>query len=167
MNRQKSTLKASLQNQGFTIVETLVGLLLSTIILTGLIGAFLAVKSVNSMSLGYLQATQIVRGSIETLRGSAFASITDQGPTDIVYDSGPDLTWGTADDLAGELRVMVGDEADFDDDDQIAEEDIDVDGDGTNDVGYTRPVRVEFRWNQRVLGELRELSVMADTLITA
>lgn len=156
-----------ISREGFTLVEVLVGVVLSTMILTALMGAFLAVKSVNSMSLGYLQATQIVRGSIETLRGKSFAAITTQPASQMVYDAGDDQTWGTADDLVGDLTITVQDLADFDGDGNTAETEIDVDGDNANDVAYTRPVRVSFEWNQRVLGQVKNLSVTADTLIAA
>lgn len=154
-----------MNQKGITLVEIIISLGLSVFVFTALIGAFLGVKSLNDISKTYLQGSLIIRGQMEALKGTAFGLIADAN-VQTAYDAGPDATWGTVDDLMGTLTTMVQDAADFDADGVTAETDISVDGNASND-GVALPVRVAFTWNQRVLGNNRDFTLTADTIIAA
>ena len=151
-------------SNGFTLVEIVISLAISTLIFMTLISTFLGIKSINMMSLSHLQAMQVVRGEVERLRAIGFNNLADNGGVETSYDPGDDLVWDTGDDKTGTLTVVVQDEADFDGDGTNNESLVDVDGDGTNDA-FARPVRVSFDWTERVLGQQRQFTVLADTLI--
>ena len=157
--------------QGFTLVEAIVGLALSAVVFSALVGAMLAIRSTRTMAQHYSQATNVVRGEIETLKAMPFAQVGDQdGDADgvdtqvVAYDAGPDGLYGTGDDFTGTLTVQLGDFVDFDADGDTVETQIDVNDDAVNDT-ITKPVRVTFQWSEHLLGPDRNFSITVHTLI--
>lgn len=150
---------------GFTLVELLVAMGISAMTFAAVISAFLTVQSVNMLTKHRLQAVQVVRGQIELLKVTNFNLIVD-GVSTASYDAGPDGVFGTADDLKGTLTVTVQDALDMDNDGNTTETSIDVDTDGVNDPTVAKPVRAAFTWNQYVLGQSKNFTASADTLIT-
>lgn len=149
--------------QGVTLVEVMLGMTILVTLFGSMVAAYVAVKSLNMMARHKMQAIQVVRGQIETLKARPFANIANATST-VAYDAGADHAYGTADDLTGTVTVAVQDALDMDNDNNTAESQINVDGSGGNDA-VAAPVRVTFTWNEWVVGQRRTLSVRADTLI--
>lgn len=152
-------------DKGFTLVEIMIALAAMVTIFATMASAFVEIKSLNTISRHHVQAAEIVRGQIETLRGTAFTNIAD-GTTLVSFDAGSDGIFGDADDLSGTLTVTRGDFLDMDNDGNTAETAIDIDGDGINDSSAI-PVRVTLTWTQWVVGKSKTFTVVADTLIAA
>lgn len=150
---------------GFTLPEVMISSALAVLFFTSLILAFMSVKAINVTARYRMQAAQLVRGTLETLKGTEWAVIDNSVTQSVTFDPGPDQTYGTGDDLRGTLTVSVVDALDMDDDDNVQEARIDIDGDGVNDANAAKPVRVVFSWSQNVMGKDRSYSVWADTLI--
>jgi hypothetical protein len=102
---------------------------------------------------------QVARGAVEEIKGTIYGNIAGsvQG---MAYDAGSDTVFGTVDDLAGVLTVSIVDALDMDGDGDNAE---------TDGVGFfndmAKPVRVNFRWNQRLLGATTQMNIDIDTLV--
>ena len=148
---------------GYTMVEVMIAILVSVTLMGSMVMTFLTVKSINMMARHKIQATQLVRGQMENLKATPFANLADATMT-ASYDAGADGIYGTADDMQGTLTTLVADAMDFDNDGITAETQINVDGSGGNDT-TARPIRVTFAWNERVIGQTRNMSVSADTII--
>ena len=169
MNRQK----------GFTLVEVMMAIAISVSLFGSMAAAFLAVKSVNMMARHKIQAVQVVRGQIENLKSTTFASIAG-GAQLSSLDAGPDGQFccpagqtcvaGQAacpsDDIQGTVTTTVQDQMDFDNDGNTTETLINVDGSGGND-SVAVPVRVSIAWTEHVLGTTKNMSVFADTIIAS
>ena len=152
--------------QGFTYPEVLLAIAISVLLFTSLLAVFTVVKSVNKMAQHNMEAMQVVRNRMELLKATAFANIT-ASQQQMAYDAGVDGVFGTADDLNGTLTVALQDFLDMDGDGNTAEAAIDVDGNGGNDATAAVPVRVTFTWSEHLLGQDKNLSAFADTLIAA
>lgn len=149
--------------KGYTLVEVMVALGITVVLFGSMVMTFLTVKSINIMARHKIQAVQAVRGQIENLKAGAFGNIANS--TQVAsYDAGADGVFGTGDDMQGTLTTSVQDSVDFDNDGNTAETQIDVDGQGGNDT-TAAPVRVSFTWNEYVIGQSRNLTVSADTII--
>ena len=153
-------------DKGFTFVEIIIALGAIVMIFASMASAFMAIESLNSISRHNIQATEIVRGEIETLKGTAFSTLVNSVNT-VTFDAGADGVFGNADDQKGTLTVTVIDALDMDGDGNGAETSIDVDGDGINDPTSALPVRVTFAWTQWVLGTTKTYAVAVNTLIAA
>lgn len=153
-------------NEGFTFVEIMISLAITVTVFAAMTSAFLAIKSLNSVSRHHIQAAEVVRGKIEILKGTPFGSLLNS--SDVTpYDAGVDGIFGTADDPTGILTVTRGDFLDMDNDGNTVETAIDIDGDGTNDSSLAVPIRVTFTWTQWVIGQMKPYVVATDTLIAA
>lgn len=170
----------SISRKGFTLVEVMIAMACSVTLFAGLVTAFLSVKATNMFARHHIQAMQVIRGRIELLKVTPFAAIVTSPPAVVPFDAGPDgIFWngiGADDDLKGTVTVTVGDFLDMDNDGKTlnngptfdpAETSIDIDGDGANDPLFAKPIRVEFTWNERVLGQNRICTASADTLIAS
>jgi type II secretory pathway pseudopilin PulG len=155
----------NIKEEGFTLVELLAAMGLGTVVFAALISAFLTVQSVNMLTKHRLQAVQVVRGQIELLKVTNYNLIADSVST-ASYDAGPDGVFGTADDLQGTLTVTVQDVLDMDNDGNTTETSIDIDADGVNDPTVAKPIRVALTWSQYVIGQSRNFTASADTLIS-
>lgn len=149
--------------KGYTLVEVLMALTITMVLFGSMIMTFLAVKSINTMSRHKIQAVQMVRGQIENLKAGPFMNIANSTAA-ASYDAGKDGVYGNGDDLQGTLATSVRDWIDFDADGNNAETQIDVDNSGVNDANAA-PVRVSFTWNEWVIGQSRNMTVSADTII--
>ncbi len=151
--------------KGFTLVEVMMAIVISVTMFGSMMAAFLAVKSINMMARHKIQAVQVVRGQIENLKAAQFSTVAN-GVQTVSYDAGPNGTFGNADDMQGTLTTTVQDFMDFDGDGNKTETQINVDGIGGNDA-VAVPVRVSFAWKEYVLGQSRNMSVFADTIIAS
>jgi type II secretory pathway pseudopilin PulG len=149
--------------RGLTLAEVMVGLAVSLILFTSLIGVMVGFKQIGVVNRHHLQAIQVARGMIETLRHTAFVAIVDSSQV-VPFDAGPDQVFGTGDDLTGTLDVLVQDSMDMDDDGDTEESWIDIDGDGNNDQN-AKPIQVSFTWTQQLLGQNRDFTQTINTLI--
>jgi len=153
------------REKGFTLVEVLMATLLSMTLFSSTAAAFLAVKSIHMMARHKMQAVQVVRGQIENMKSAQFITLANNTQMTSI-DAGPDGIFGSADDIQGVLTTAVQDVLDFDSDGNTTEGFINVDGNGGND-SVAVPVRVSLTWTQRVLGQSRNMSVFADTIIAS
>ena len=149
--------------RGYTMVEVMVSILITMTLFGSMIITYMAVKSINTMARHKMQAMQLVRGQIENLKSSQFANIATSTSSS-AYDAGKDGTYGTSDDMQGTLTTTVQDFLDFDNDGNSTETQINVDGSGGNDSTAV-PVRVQFAWTEYVIGQARNMTVSADTII--
>ncbi len=151
---------------GFTFVEVCFALAIATGLVASLVSIFLGVKSVTMLARHEIQASEVVRGQIESLKATAFGAIADNTQA-ASYDAGPDGVFGNADDMQGTLTVTVRDFLDMDGDGDTAETSIDVDGDTINDPSAAIPVRASFSWQEHLLGLTKTFSAFADTLVAS
>lgn len=152
-------------NGGFSLVELTVGMFITVVIATAMLSALMAVKSGKTVTFHNAQAMNVVRGTVETLKGTNFNAIADS-VSEVSYDAGPDQVYDTGDDFKGTLTVAVRDALDMDGDADTDEAQIDVSGDGTNDP-FAKPVRVSLQWTEHLSGQDRNLTVTVDTLIAS
>lgn len=153
----------SSRHGGFTLTEVVIAVLLFGLTIGGLYTSFLMGRIATFRARYQAQAANLLQASLEQFSVGAYEDVQDQGPTDVTIDPGPDLEWGTDDDLIGQLRVEVDDRMDLDGDGNTAEEEIDLDGDGTNDP--CKPVHVSLTWMCLSFGAERAVTVSLDTLI--
>ena len=151
--------------KGMTLVEVMMALMISVALFGSMAAAFLAVKSINMMARHKMQAVQVVRGQIENMKATQFANIANSVQQSSL-DAGRDGTFGNADDIQGTLTTTVRDFMDFDNDNNTVETAINLDNAGGNDAGAV-PVRVSFAWTEHVLGQSKNMSVLADTIIAS
>ncbi len=145
---------------GFTLVEVLICFMISLFIFLSLIGGLLAIKSVGSFARHHIQAMNVVRGAVEGVRATAYDNVVNSSSTE-TYSAGSDGVFGTADDLTGTLDVSVVDAMDMDADGNVTE------ADGTGFFSdMMKPVRVEFTWQEHLLGVPRNTTVTVDTLVS-
>lgn len=149
--------------KGYTLVEVLIALGITVTLFGSMLVTFLAVKSINIMARHKIQAMQLVRGQIENLKAGTFVNVVNSTSTS-AYDAGPDGTYGNSDDMNGTLTTTVADVLDFDNDGNSAETTINYDTTAGNDTGAA-PVRVSFAWTEYVIGQTRNMTVSATTLI--
>lgn len=159
-----SMLWKQLNENGLTLVESMVGLAIAMVLFGSLITAALAVRSLVAFNRHYIQALNVARGALETVKGQGYGAAVDD-TWQQAFDAGADAQFGTADDLMGTVTITVRDHVDLDGDGDTAETLVDLDGDGANDAA--RPIRSTFSWNERVAGQTRSLSVWIDALIAA
>lgn len=159
-------LKRKKGETGFTFVEVCFALAIATGLAASLVSIFLGVKSVTMLARHEIEASEVMRGQVETLKATAFGAIINSTQT-ASYDAGPDGIFGTVDDMRGTLTVTVQDFLDMDGDGNTTETAIDVDGDTINDPSAAVPVRVSFSWREHLLGFTKTFSVFADTLIAS
>ncbi len=154
----------SLQSSGgFTLVEVMMALGISLLMFVALVESFSYIKSISKVSAHHMQATEVLRGAIETLKITPFNNIVNSVST-VSYDAGVDNVFGTADDLKGTLTIAVQDFLDMDNDKNTNETWVDINGDGTNDQ-VAKPIRASFTWTQATTGKDKQNSVFVDTLI--
>ena len=151
-------------NKGMTLVEVLMGLAIATILFGSLMLSALAVRTLSALNRHSIQAVNVARGAMETIKGQGYGAAVDSNWQQS-YDAGADAVFGTADDLQGTVTVSVQDYLDMDGDGNVNETLIDVDGDGANDAA--RPVRVTFAWQESVQQQNRNFSIWFDALIVA
>ena len=151
------------KDKGFSLTEVLVAVLLLALTLGALLTSFLMGRVGAYRARYQAQGVNLVQAKMEELSAGTYDAVQDAGPVEVVVDPGLDLEWGTEDDLAGELRVEVGDAQDLDGDGDTSEEEIDVDGDGENDA--CKPVHVSLTWECLSFGGDRVVTVYLDTLI--
>ena len=149
--------------KGYTLVEVLVALGITVTLFGSMAVTFVTVKSINVLARHKIQAIQLIRGQVENLKAGAFASIANATST-VSYDAGADGTYGNSDDMQGTLTTSVQDWQDFDGDGNTAETAINVDNSGGNETNAV-PVRVSFVWREYVIGQARNITVSADTII--
>jgi type II secretory pathway pseudopilin PulG len=149
---------------GFTLVEVMMALGITVTLFGSMIAAYVAVKSINMMARHKMQAMQIVRGQIENLKASQFSTLANSTSVGVAYDAGKNGTFGNGDDLTGTLTTTIRDYVDFDGDGNTSETQINVDGLGGND-SVAVPVRVQFAWTEWVVGQNKNMTVSADTII--
>src|SRR3989338_358404 len=94
---------------------------------SSILAAFLGVKSLYIMSRHKMQAMQVVRGQIESLKSTPFGNIAPS-VTQVTYDVGADGLFNTLDDFVGTMTVTIQDWLDFDNDGNTVETQINVDG---------------------------------------
>ena len=154
--------------RGFTLVEVMVAIGITVTLFGSMMAAFVAVKSINMMARHKIQAVQVVRGQIENLKASTFATLANSTQT-VAYDAGPNGTFGNSDDINGTLTTTLQDFVDFDNDGNTAETQINVDNIGAAGLGgndsVALPVRVSFAWTEWVIGQAKNMTVSADTII--
>jgi type II secretory pathway pseudopilin PulG len=150
--------------KGMTLVEVLVGLSISTLLFGSMMLSALAVRNLSVLNKHSIQALNVARGAVETIKGQGYGAAVAQTWTQ-AYDAGPDALFNTADDLTGTVTVAVGDFLDMDDDGNTAETTIDVNDDGTNDTA--RPIRVTFTRQEFIRNQYRTFSIWIDSLIVA
>ncbi len=148
---------------GFTLAEVAIAVLLFGLTVGGLYSAFLMGRVATFRARHQAQVTNLLQAKLEALWAGSYDDVQDQDPTEVIVDPGSDGEWGTSDDLVGRLRVEVDDRMDLDDDGDRTEEEIDLDGDGTNDP--CKPVHVSLTWESFSFGGHRSLTVSLDTLI--
>ena len=148
---------------GFTLVEVMMALGITVTLFGSMIAAYTAVKSVNMMARHKMQAIQAVRAQIENLKASQFSAIANS-TSNVAYDAGKNGTFGNSDDLTGTLTTTVRDYVDFDGDGNMSETQINVDASGGND-SVALPIRVQFAWTEWVVGQSKNMTVSADTII--
>jgi type II secretory pathway pseudopilin PulG len=166
-------MKVLSSEDGLTLVEVLIGLLISVFMFGSVIGSLMALRQSRMVTRHTIQALNTVRSEVERLRGLAFDTIgNEDGDGDNVdvyeasYDAGPDLAFDTADDFTGTVTVTVRDFLDMDGDGDADEAWIDIDDDGANDT-VAKPVRVTFQWTEHLLGPDRAFTLSVDTLIAS
>jgi len=167
--------------KGFTLVELLFSLAISVTLFTSLVLAFLLVQSTNMLVRHHMQAMEVVRGQVEQLKITAYNQIGyDEAGINapnylgnppvrtlvLPFDAGTDGVFGNGDDMTGTVTVTVQDFLDMDDDGNVTETSIDIDG-GGNDPEACKPVRVALTWTQYVLGQAKTFTASVDTLIAA
>ncbi len=101
--------------RGFTLAEVMIAFAVSLALFAAVLAAYLGVKSLNLLAKHHMQAVEVVRGRVESLKVTAYAAIVN-GTTTVSYDAGPDGIFGNADDLQGTLTVTVQDFLDYDGD---------------------------------------------------
>ena len=149
--------------KGFTLVEVMMAIAISVTLFGSMAAAFLAVKSINMMARHKIQAVQVVRGQIENIRATQFSTIANS-VQQASLDAGPDGAYGTTDDIKGTLTTTVQDLMDFDGDGNSTETSINVDSSGGND-SVALPLRVTVAWTEYVMGQSKNMSVFADTIV--
>jgi hypothetical protein len=150
-------------NGGFTLAEVVIALLLLGLSVGGMLTCFVMGRISAFHARYYTQAMNLLQAKVEELTAGDYAEVQDEGPREVVLDPGPDSEWGTSDDLMGILRVEVDDRMDLDGDGDTAEEEIDLNSDGTND--RCKPLHVELTWRCRSYGGDPSETASLDTLI--
>ena len=92
---------------GLTIVEALLSIIILTVVLCGVLTAFIVGKEGVLRVRHRIAVKNVLRARMETLKNAAYDSIVSAGPVTVTMDIGPDLTQGTVDDLEGSRTITV------------------------------------------------------------
>ena len=149
--------------RGFTLIEVLFSSIVLAAVLSAMVGTFVLGRFSAAKARHHAQAMNLLREKVEELTSLPYANVVDEGPTAIILDSGLDV--GSAvDDIMGTLQVQVEDSLDLDGDADTVEEQIDVNGDGLNDL--CKPVTVTMVWQENSLGGAQNVTEILRTFIS-
>lgn len=97
----------AVKNKGITLVETIVSILLLTISIGAMLGAFLIGKISVARAKHRISAINLARDKIEAIKGLSYAQIPSQaGSESVTIDQGTPLS---GDELAGQRATTVSD----------------------------------------------------------
>jgi len=152
-----------LRRGGFTLIEVAIAVVLLALIIGGMLTCFVMGRISTFQSRYRLQAMSLVRAKAEQLLADEYDDVQSEGPIDLVLDPGQDGQWGTDDDMNGTMWVDVADLLDLDGDNDTAEPEIDVNGDGQND--QCKAVSIRMDWTCPIYGSAKAMSTSMNTLI--
>jgi type II secretory pathway pseudopilin PulG len=165
MHPENVRTKNSPQNTlGFTLVESVISVLIIGIVLVALLTSFVMGKMGAMRARHQSQVMNVLRQQAETIVNQAYALVASQAAQSVTIDPGEDLTYGTADDFQGSLTVQVQDLNDLDGDGDTTENEIDVNGDGINDL--CKPVTFTLTWTDYSFGGNQTVVQTIQTLVS-
>lgn len=101
------------RKNGMTFVETLLSIFILGVGLSAVLTTFVVGKMSIARAKHRIEARNILRAKMETLKNTAYKDIVSSGPDNVIIDAGPDLAEGTSDDLTGSETIAVIDKTGY------------------------------------------------------